>query len=235
MNYENITWSKDFPKFIEYLESISEEKFRDFSKKITPGEFTMLGIRFPILRSIAKEISKYDYRSFLKVDDQNIFEIKILKGYIVGGIKDFEEYKDYFYKFLPSIDNWAICDTFIASSKIIKKHPSYFLDTVEKLLSTKDTYNNRVAFVILLDYFTTDEYIDKVFEIIDGYTSDEYYANMALAWLLAECYIKCPKQTKKYLKTHHFDREVMRYTIRKIKDSYRVSPEDKIFSETFLN
>ncbi len=235
MNYENIIWSRDLPKFIEYLKSISEEKFRDFSKKITPGEFTMLGIRFPILRSIAKEISKYDYVGFLKVDDQNIFEIKILKGYIIGGIKDFEKYKEYFYKFLPTIDNWAICDTFIASSKIIKKYPDYFLDTVEKLLSTKDTYNNRVAFVIMLDYFTDDEHIDRVFSLIEGYTSSEYYANMALAWLLAECYIKCCKQTKKYLKTHHFDKEVMRYTVRKIKDSFRVSPEDKIFSETYLN
>ncbi len=234
MNYEKIIWSRDLPKFVEYLKSISEEKFRDFSKKITPGEFTMLGIRFPILRSIAKEIAKYDYQEFLEVEDQNIFEIKILKGYIIGNIKDFEIYKEYFFKFLPSIDNWAICDTFIASSKIIKKHPDYFLDTAKELLRTKDTYNNRVAFVIMLDYFTVDEYINKVFSLIDGYTSDEYYANMALAWLLAECYIKCCKQTKDYLKTHHFDREVMRYTVRKIKDSFRVSPENKIFFETYL-
>lgn len=227
MDFKTINWKKGEEPFLKYLESISEEEYRDFSKNLTPGEFTMLGIRIPILKKVAKEISKGDYTEFLKLDSKNIFEVKLLKGFVISNIKNLDEYKTYFDEFVPLIDNWAICDSFIASSKIIKKDLEYFFKYASSLLRKNDEFLNRVAFVILLDYFCINEYYMRVLKLIEGYKSDAYYANMALAWLLSELYINYTEETKKYIQKVKFDNKVTKYTIRKIKDSFRVSREDK--------
>ena len=65
MDFEKINWHKDYHKFIEYLKSVREESYKEFSEKITFTKYEILGIRLPKLRSIAKEIKKGDYRTFL--------------------------------------------------------------------------------------------------------------------------------------------------------------------------
>ena len=64
----NIIWIiNSYNHFINYLKSNSENSYKEFSEKITFTKYEMLGIRLPKLRSIAKEISKSDYKSFLKI------------------------------------------------------------------------------------------------------------------------------------------------------------------------
>lgn len=227
MDFENIDWHKGNGTLLNYLDSIKEPNYRDFSKKLTPGEFTMLGVRIPILKNIAKSISKGDYEIFLKLNDKNIFELRLIKGQVIANLKDLDEYKKYLDEFIPLIDNWAICDTFLCSSKIIKKDRPYFYRKARSLLNTRDEFENRVAFLILLCYFVEKDYLDDAFELIKGYESDKYYANMALAWLLSVMFVKFPEETKIFLLENPFDEQVTKYTIRKIKDSYRVSKENK--------
>ncbi len=50
---------------------------------------------------------------------------------------------------------------------------------------------------------------------------------MALAWLLAECFIKFPDETFSYLKSSNLDKWTFNKTISKISDSYRVDSELK--------
>ncbi len=227
MDFKNVDWKEGTAPLLTYLNTISEPTYRDFLKKITPGEFTILGVRIPILRNIAKTIYAGNYKNFLATDDEDIYELKLLKGLVIGKIKDLEEYKSYFNEFIPKIDNWAICDTFLSSSKIITEDRPYFFDLSRKLLQPRDEYKNRIAFVILLDYFVDREYLNKIFDLIKDYRSEHYYSNMALAWLLSVMYAKFPQETKEYLLKNMFDIEVSKYMIRKIKDSYRVSKEDK--------
>ena len=61
MDFKNIIWNRDtYNNFINYLKSISENFYKEFSEKITFTKYEILGIRLPKLRSIAKEISKSD-------------------------------------------------------------------------------------------------------------------------------------------------------------------------------
>lgn len=228
MKIANLDWSKDYDQFLNYLYSIKDVKYRDFSKKITPGEFEMIGIRIPYLKTIAKKIYKNtDYKSFLKIDDNNTFELIMLKGLVIANIKDSNEFKYYFNYFLPYINNWAICDIFLAASKTIKKNEEYYFKESCRLIKLNDEFKNRVGFVLLLDYFVSDKYIDRILDITNGYKSDKYYANMSLAWLLSVCYIKYPEKMKKYLQNCNLNRDVIKKSIQKIRDSYRVSREDK--------
>lgn len=227
MQISSIDWSMNYDQFLNYLYSIGNNKYKDFSKKITPGEFEMIGIPIPTLKKIAKDIySKTDYKKFLSYDS-DIYEIIMLKGLVISNIKDTNEYKIYFHKFIQTINNWAVCDVFLMASKIINKDKDYYFNQSLDLIKEKQEFLNRVGFVILLDYFVTDEYIDTILNNIDGFRSEKYYANMALAWLISVCYIKYPDKTKKFFNTCNLDTSVIKMSIRKIKDSYRVSAEDK--------
>ena len=50
---------------------------------------------------------------------------------------------------------------------------------------------------------------------------------MALAWAIAECYIRFPDQTLPYLSQPHFHPWVHNKAIQKICESYRISPSTK--------
>ena len=214
-------------KLYKLLDEKKDAKYRDFSKKLTPGDFTMLGVRVPDMRKIAKNLTIEERESIIKLECDDIFEFKLIRGLVVADIKDVDKYKYEFERFLPLIDNWAICDIFIGSSKIIKKDLEYFFQRCTELIKKDDEFLNRVAFVILLNYYLIDEYIDKTFDLIKDFKSDKYYANMALGWLISYLYIKYPTKTQEFLTNCNLDKTVLKMGIRKIKDSYRVSPENK--------
>lgn len=78
-----------------------------------------------------------------------------------------------------------------------------------------------------LNYFLTDEYIDKILQKIDKITSKEYYVQMAIARLVSFAYIKQKDKTEKYLLQNNLDEFTHNKAIQKICESYRVSNEDK--------
>lgn len=235
MKCENLNWKNDFPKFINYLYSLENKTYGDFAHKITPGDFEIIGINIPTLRKIAKDICKSNYKDFINVSKSGIFEIKMLRALVISSINDPLEFRQYFDIFLPEIDNWAICDTFINTSKVIKKDKSYFFRKSRDLICENSEYSNRVGFVIILNYFVEDDYIDSILTLIDNFKSEYYYANMALSWLLAECYIKERDRTKEFLLNANLSPEVKKMTTRKIKDSFRVDESDKNWLKKAIN
>jgi hypothetical protein len=50
---------------------------------------------------------------------------------------------------------------------------------------------------------------------------------MAIAWLLAECFIKIPDETFSYMKTSKLPKWTFNKTISKVSDSYRVDEDTK--------
>ena len=45
-------------KILKLLQSIKEEKYKNFSLKLLPAKTKLLGVRIPILRKLSKEIIK---------------------------------------------------------------------------------------------------------------------------------------------------------------------------------
>ena len=54
-----------------------------------------------------------------------------------------------------------------------------------------------------------------------------YYVQMAAAWLLSVCYVKFPERTERFLEKNDLDDFTQNKAIQKIRESYRVSKEDK--------
>lgn len=228
MNLKAITWNKKtYQEFIIYLKSISEDAYKEFSQKITFTKYEMLGIRLPKLRSIAKDISKGDYKSFLEVSQNKYYESVMIKLLVIANIKDLDECMSYFDEAISLIDNWALCDTFCNSLKIVAKNNEYFLNVIDDLIKSNKIYHIRVGLILLLCFYVEEEYLDLICKYLDSIKSDEYYVNMAEAWLLCEVFIKYEDFGLKYLENNQLNKFTINKTISKIRDSYRVSKSMK--------
>lgn len=213
-------------EFINYLYTFQDTKYRDFHKKLILTD-NLIGIRTPILKKIAKEISKNDYKKFIKFNKHSLYEENILHGLLLGYLKlDFSDLKPLLDEFLPYIDNWATCDLTASNLKIFAKLGDIGFNEIKYYIKSNNCWINRFGYVLLLDYYVNDLYIDKIFMLCENY-KDEYYIKMAIAWLLSICYIKYKDKTLKYLSKSKLDKWTYNKTIQKIIESNRISKEEK--------
>lgn len=209
------------------LNELAEEKTKLFSQRIIPTVLPILGVKTPDLRKLAKIIVKEDYRLFLAECDQSSYELMLLEGIVIGiapcSIQERFELLD---KFLPKIENWAVHDGLVTSLKSAKKYPEEFLEYLSKYQNSKKEYEVRFVAVMLMCYFLNDDYIHRAFNMIEHLNIETFYAKMGVAWFLATAIVSYSSLVYSYL-DQVTDEEVVRMTIRKVRDSYRVSAEDK--------
>ena len=219
-------WSKkDGEEFIKYLESLKDPDKIEWSKNILNTQMDVLAIKTKVIKDIVKDISRGDFISFLDLDLNNYFEVKSINGSLISKIKDFDLMKKYLDKYISNIDNWASCD--LLSFDIEGREKEYFNLTLEYIKNEKP-FIRRVGLVILFKYVEKEEYIDKIFDMLNRFYNEEhYYVNMVNAWLFCECFIKRRDKTIRFLKNHKLNKFTINKGISKCRDSFRVSQEDK--------
>lgn len=226
-------WTKEtYQEYIDYLMSIKEDKYKEFHSKLCFTKYKILGIRLPILRKIAKQISKTNYQDFLKLTKSKYYEEIMIEGLVISHIKDEVIFDKHFHKFITKIDNWGICDSFCNSLSIVTNNPTKYFNLCKELSLSKEEYISRVGLIIILNYFIKEEYLTDIFNILDSITSDKYYINMGQAWLICELYIYYPLQTEEYLKNNKLNKFTHNKSISKIRESYRISKEKKEYPNT---
>mgnify|MGYP000002279232 FL=1 len=142
----------------ERLFSMSEEKYRDFSKALIPGCDNMLGVRVPLIRKYARELLREneDWQGLLEEDDL-YFEETMLRGFITGIATakedDVKIARKKLNEFLPYINNWSINDGFCKEFRIIDKHHDEFIKDIEKMTASKKEYVARAGLVLLLEHY----------------------------------------------------------------------------------
>lgn len=218
-----------YQQFQHELLLLQDNTYKEFNFKIIDTDYEKIGIRIPILRDIAKKIVKQDPISFLEVVDDTYYEEVMLEGLVISMVKDIDLSLCYFDRYIEKIDNWALCDTVVAAMKIVKTHKDIFWKKIKKYLKSKEEYTVRVALVLLLDYYIEDKYIDKIFKICNSVKIDTYYVNMAISWLVSECFIYDKNKTVEFLKQNKLNKFTQNKAISKIRDSYRVNDSDKIY------
>ncbi len=213
----------------EKLAAHKDDEYRIFASKLLPGVDTLLGVRIPILRRLAKEIARMDWRYYLQQASQDSFEEIMLQGMVIGTVEveTLEELLPYIQGFLPLIDNWSVCDSFCASLKIVKRNKREAFLFIQSYIYSIHPYEVRFAIVMLLNYYIEEEYLERLFSLFDQVQLEHYYVQMALGWAISACYVKFPVETLAYLKKHHLSSITYRMAIRKICESKKVSRADK--------
>lgn len=215
---------KDYDNFLKYLYTLSEEKYKNFHRNLVK-DTKIIGIRVPVLKKIAKEISKSDYLNFIKYNTHQTYEENTLHGLILGYIKvPNDTLFEYLDDFLKYNDNWATNDTTCANLKVFNKID---FKEVYRYINSEQPFRIRFGLVLLLDYYINENNIDKILKICDNINSNEYYVLMANAWLISVCFIKFGKKTYEYLLNNNLDDFTFNKSISKICDSYRIDKETK--------
>ncbi len=211
----------------------AEENYKKFNDKLIPGVKNTLGVRMAGLKEIAKLLSGDNYEEYFKELDTAAdfyYEEIMIQALTIGMIKvSTEERLKYIAAFVPKIDNWAVCDSFCAGLKFIKKNKEAVWDFIQPYLKDKREYYVRFGVVMLMDYFIDEEHIQTDLELLENIKHEGYYVKMAVAWAVSVCFVKFPHMTKRFFekKTNSLDDFTYNKAIQKIRESYRASKEDK--------
>lgn len=212
----------------EELNRQADEKYKKFHISLVPGLQTMIGVRVPIMREIAKKAAKQDYQGFAKDADIRVYEERMVRGMMIGYAKLSEEERaQELKKFVPLIDNWAVCDCCCTTYKFMKKNQEEWFSFLEQYARSGREYEIRFAVVCMLDFFVNESYINRILELFSQIHHDGYYVKMAVAWAVSVCYVKFPRETEEFLLQDALDSFTHNKAIQKIRESYRVSKEDK--------
>ena len=137
--------------------------------------------------------------------------------------------KEKIVAFLPYVDNWAVCDGLCAHLKNFFKYPNDVYDFVLECVNSDKVYTKRFGLVCLLSYYIDKEHIKDILSICKCIKSQEYYVNMAVAWIISFCLIKEYDSTIPIIEEKSLDRWVHNKAIQKACESYQISDEKKTY------
>lgn len=212
----------------ERIFELADEEYRQFHSGLLPGIDNIVGVRLPNLRKLAKALAKCDWQNYLLGAQDDYYEEIMLQGLVIGYIKgDIEEILLYITLFVPKINNWAICDSCASNLKITKTHLARVWQFLQAYLHSQKEYELRFGIVMLLDFYITDEYIDRLLLLYDATKHEGYYVKMAVAWAISISFIKFPEKTMVYLEKNTLDNFTYNKALQKIIESFRVDKQTK--------
>lgn len=210
------------------LFELQDMEYKEFQCKLMPtvDPETVIGVRTPELRKLAKQLTKdKNTGDFLEKLPHQYYEENNLHGFIIEMIKDYDACVREIDRFLPYVDNWATCD--LMSPKVFQKHPEGLIVKVKEWLDSKETYTVRFALGTLLAFYLDDAFQPEYLEWAALIRSREYYINMMIAWYFATALFKQYEAAVPYLEQKRLDVWTHNKTIQKAVESRRITEEQK--------
>lgn len=150
-------------------------------------------------------------------------------------------------RYVPVMDNWAVCDSYCANAKWMAKADKEALWMfLQPYFRSAREFEVRFAIVTAMTYFLKEVWIGRVFaqleridftRITSGYRTgkgkpkaaqqgtvqgtEPYYVRMGVAWLLATALAKFPTQTREFASSSGLPADVIKLYTRKARESLR--------------
>lgn len=219
------------------LHELADEEYRRFHTRLCPGTEGILGVRTPVLRKFARELIKeygqqvilhlYTFRPDLL--PELYYEEKMLTGMLLGLWKapEPQAMEQMLEKFLPLMDNWAVCDVTCGGLKYIGKQKDYFYPVIQEYLKSSDAYTVRFGIVLLMDYYVQESYLPELFRLYEQIHHEDYYVKMAVAWAYSVLLAKFYEPSLAFLKNCSLDAFTFQKTIQKACESRRIGEGQK--------
>ncbi len=219
-------------KIISFLFDHQDLSYRDFQGPLIPNlkNHTMIGVRTPVLRALAKTLVKEESETALDEYTASLphqyFEENQLHAFIISLTKDFEKCLSQVDAFLPFVDNWATCDQL--SPQVFKKSAGALLPSINVWLLSNEVYRIRFAIGCLMRYFLDENFEAAYLDLVASVENGDYYVKMMQAWYYATALAKQWDETYSFLKKGKLELWTIKKTIQKARESYRVSEEHKV-------
>ncbi len=215
------------------LFALRDEKYAAFQAKLTPGVplDSFIGVRVPNVRALAKKYAKTtEAKAFLSELPHKYYDENMLHALLVSEIRDFDACIAETERFLPYVDNWAVCDIF--SPRIFAKHKPELLVKIREWAKSDRVYTCRFGIEMLMSHFLDADFKAEDLEIPAAVQSDEYYVNMMIAWYFATALTKQWDAAVPYIENRRLPLWVHRKTISKACESYLIPDDRKQYLKT---
>ena len=205
------------------------ETYAAFNKRIVNTKMSVIGVRVPDLRRLARElapdVSLADIGALLKEKNES-FDYVLLCGLLITHARlDDQTAIDLTKQYLPHVDSWAHIDVFVEKKRRFTGESWW--DFALACLRSEAEFTVRYGVVSLMTNFLDEAYIDKVFAALRNITHDGYYVKMALAWLYATAAVQFFELTLAELENGHIDTWMRKKAYQKMRESRRFTPEQQ--------
>ncbi len=212
-----------------WLADYGGDNIKEYENKvITDTRLPMYGICMPELRQMAKKLCREDWCSLFEQAQWDTYEEVLLIGLATAYAKEsFCDKLPYIRSLLPHLDSWAHTDCIVPTLKIKDAEREAAWNFTIECLQSDQEYTIRFGIIMLMDYFLTDDKLGESIAYLSAIRDERYYVRMAVAWCMAEIAVKHPEAVEKVLKSNVLDAFTHNKTIQKMRESYRISPEQK--------
>ena len=207
----------------ERLAACASDQYGDFQSRLVPGipRETILGVRTPELRRIAREIKgTAEADAFLSELPHKYYEENLVHFFLIALIRDFDECAKAVEAFLPYVDCWPVCDQ--ASPKAFAKNHAGLLPLIGKWIASDHVYTVRFGIRMLMNEFLEEDFRPEYLEWVASVRSGDYYVRMMVAWFFATALAKRYDESVAYIEERRLEPQTHRKAIQKAVESFRV-------------
>ena len=217
----------------ERLAECGSEEYRDFQSRIVPNvpKDTIIGVRTPDMRRIAKEIrGTGEAEEFLAALPHGYYEENLVHFFLISMIKDFDECIKSVETFLPYVDCWPVCDQ--STPKVFSKNHEKLLPYIKKWIASDHVYTARFGIRMLMNEFLGDDFKPEYPEWVASVEGEDYYIKMMVAWYFATALAKKYDETVVFIEERRLEPWTHKKAIQKAIESFRVTDEHKEYLRT---
>ena len=246
----------------------SDARYREGHLRVVNAmpERRVMGLHSPEIKQVAKQLSREGgevvmpdgthricvngaevIRAFEAVPSESLsYEETVIWGYLINLEKySLDERLAMLTRYVPVLDNWAVCDSYCAHAKwMMRADKAVLWAFLQPWFCSEREFEVRFAVVVAMCYFLNEEWLDKVFERINGLNFDRikskyksvkgkpkvaqqgtvqgaepYYVRMGVAWLLATALAKFPDKTRAFVRSSNLPEDVVKLYVRKSRES----------------
>lgn len=216
------------------LLSVKDDQYKEFQAKLVPNipAETILGVRTPQMREIAKKVAASAERdAFLNSLPHKFYEENLIHFFVLSLMKDFDECVKAVEEFLPYVDCWPVSDQ--ATPKPFRKNHEKLLPYIRKWIDSDHVYTARFGMRMLMNEFLGEDFKEEYLAWIADKKGDDYYLQMMQAWYFATALAKQYDASVKYIEQRKLNEWVHKKSIQKAVESFRVSDEHKEYLKSF--
>lgn len=214
------------------LAKMGDASLKEFSAKLIPtaDPKSVLGIKIPEIRRLAKTLSAEERSRFIAETPHEFYEENLLHAAILCGISDFDEAIEKTDRFLPYIDNWAVCDAL--NPKGFSKDRKRLLANAYRWANSERVYTARFGLGTLMRHYLGEDFFPQLLYDAAAIRGEDYYFKTMQAWFFAEALAKRYDEAVKILLEKRLEPWVHNKAIQKARESFRIDAEKKEYLKT---
>lgn len=224
----------------QQLAALADAQYRDFHAALMPtvDKARILGVRTPALRQYAKTLQRQDpalAADFLRQLPHTYYEENNLHMALLAlREKQMDSLLAALEDFLPYIDNWATCDSYVPA--LFSRYPAEAQAAAARWLQSGRVYTVRFGLVTLLHFVRTSfaprHLAQAAVTVTDGPCKNEYYVQMAAAWYFSMALVHQWEETLPWLRAERLPLWVHNKAIQKARESRQLPPDKKLLLQS---